>query len=88
MSFSEILSNLSKIAEQAYEKAKQWKAEHGGKVVGLCGMHYPEELVHASGALPIILQEIDEPVRRGMLIIIPSSVALAAVLSTRRQKGI
>ncbi|ADI01251.1 MAG TPA: 2-hydroxyacyl-CoA dehydratase [Syntrophothermus lipocalidus] len=87
MSFSEILSNLSKIAEQAYEKAKQWKAEHGGKVVGLCGMHYPEELVHASGALPIILQEIDEPVTTGHAYYYPFFCGFSRSIIDQAAKG-
>ena len=61
----EIFSNLTTIVEQPYEKAKEWKKLHAEKVVGLFPMHFPEELIHASGVFPVLLQTIDEPVTAG-----------------------
>lgn len=37
----------------------------GGNAIGITPMHFPEELVHASGALPVILQQSNEMVTKG-----------------------
>jgi bcr-type benzoyl-CoA reductase subunit C len=47
-----------------YGPARQWKAR-GGKVIAVSPMHFPEELIHAAGALPVLLQETSEPVTSG-----------------------
>lgn len=54
-----------------YTRAKEEKAK-GRKVVGITPMHFPEELVHASGALPVTLQESTEPVTLGAQYIWPN----------------
>ena len=59
-----LLGNLATILDDPYARARQAKQE-GRKVVGVTPMHFPEELVHAAGALPIVLQESNEPVTAG-----------------------
>ncbi|MFF2445666.1 2-hydroxyacyl-CoA dehydratase subunit D [Neobacillus sp. NPDC058068] len=61
----EILSNLTKIAADPYERAKEWKMETGSKIIGCSIMHFPEELLHAAGILPIVLQVKEEPITSG-----------------------
>jgi benzoyl-CoA reductase subunit C len=61
----DILDTFKKIAEQPYEAAKEWKKNTGGRIIGYFPMHFPEELIHASGLLPVMLQEGDEPVTEG-----------------------
>jgi len=61
----DILRLFEKTVEQPYEKAKEWKKSTGKKVMGLFPMNFPEELVHAAGILPVLLQEGDEPVTAG-----------------------
>lgn len=61
----EILMNLQQIAEQPYEKAKEWKRLTGGRIIGYFPMHFPEELLHASRLMPVMLQEGSEPVTEG-----------------------
>jgi benzoyl-CoA reductase subunit C len=58
-------------AERPLESAKRWKDEHGMKVVGSFPMHFPGELAHAAGTLPVILQEADTPVTVGHGMIFP-----------------
>lgn len=64
-STDEILKRLAKIAAEPYEKAKEWKKLHNKKIIGCFPMHFPEELVHAAGVLPVLLQESGEPVTAG-----------------------
>jgi bcr-type benzoyl-CoA reductase subunit C len=45
--------------------AADWKAQHGRPVIGSFPMNFPSELVHASGALPVIVQESRTPITEG-----------------------
>lgn len=69
-------AKIQTIAEDPYIRAKEEK-ERGKKVIGITPMHFPEELVHASGALPIILQETNEPITTGWSHIFPNFCAFA-----------
>lgn len=60
----ELLAKLNAIMEDPYFYARQEK-EKGRKIVGVSPMHFPEELVQASGALPLLLQEGSEAVTAG-----------------------
>jgi len=60
----DILGLVTDLAEDPYSRAREEK-EKGRKIVGVTPMHFPEELVHASGALPIVLQASGEPVTAG-----------------------
>ena len=56
--------------EDPYQRAKELKKQ-GIKVFGVSPMHFPEELLHAGGVLPIVLQESNEPVTYGMAHLYP-----------------
>jgi benzoyl-CoA reductase subunit C len=45
--------------------ARACKQATGGKVVGSFPMHFPAEVIHAAGALPVILQESADPITVG-----------------------
>ncbi len=60
-----ILTQFAKVAAQPLAYGRAWKQETGGRVVGIFPMHFPGELAHAAGALPMILQEDNEPVTIG-----------------------
>lgn len=45
--------------------AAAWKSRTGRKVVGSFPMNFPSELVHATGALPVIVQESRTPITEG-----------------------
>lgn len=83
----EMLSNLAKIADQPYEKAKDWKKLSGSKVISLFPMHFPEELIHAAGVLPVLLQESDEPVTSGHAYYYPFFCGLSRSVIDQAAKG-
>jgi len=49
------LQNLLMISRNPAPAVAAWKQETGGKVVGWLPIYVPEELIHASGALPVSL---------------------------------
>jgi bcr-type benzoyl-CoA reductase subunit C len=55
---------MKDLLNDPYIEAREEK-RGGRKVVGITPMYFPEELVHASGALPVIMQESTEPVTFG-----------------------
>jgi len=60
-----IMSVFAQAADNPLDYARKWKADNQRPVVGILPMNFPAELVHAVGALPVILQEDDEPVTVG-----------------------
>lgn len=54
------LQELTQIARTRPEKLKEQK-EKGVKIVGYIGRFVPEELIHASGALPYLLYKGGQP---------------------------
>ncbi|TYR33542.1 2-hydroxyacyl-CoA dehydratase [Mesorhizobium microcysteis] len=59
------LGVLAEAARRPNDHARRWKAKTGRKVVGSFPMHFPAEVVHASGAMPVVLQESDDPITVG-----------------------
>ncbi len=59
-----VLDKLTPIIQDPYSHALEAKAQ-GKPVVAVSPMHFPEELIHAAGALPVVLQETNEPVTVG-----------------------
>jgi len=47
---------FKQIMEAPWERARQWKEETGGKVIGHLLPDVPEELLHAAGALPVAVE--------------------------------
>lgn len=68
---SDVIEKFRAVARAPYDWAESWKTANKKKVVGVAPMHLPEELVHAAGILPIIIQESDEPVDEGYAYIFP-----------------
>ncbi len=62
---STILEEIGFVFTDPYLPAREERAK-GRKVVGITPMFFPEELVHASGALPVILQESNVPITIGL----------------------
>lgn len=62
---NEILEKLAQVAQNPYAYARDWKGMSGRKVVGTFAMHCPAEIIHASGALPVVLQELPEAITSG-----------------------
>jgi len=63
-----MIKNMSKFSDslvRPYERIAQWKEDNNKLVVGCLPMYFPEELVHASGAVPFVMQESDELITLG-----------------------
>jgi bcr-type benzoyl-CoA reductase subunit C len=56
---------LRAAADDPVAYARAWKAKHDGKVIGSFPMNFPSELVHAAGALPVVIQESRTPITEG-----------------------
>jgi benzoyl-CoA reductase subunit C len=55
------LARLDEVAGDPDGYVQRWKDRTGGRAVGLLPMNVPREVVHAAGALPVLLQESREP---------------------------
>ena len=60
-----ILDKLAHTAQNPYEYAKNLKQQKGARIIGSFAMHCPAEIIHASGALPVILQELPDQITSG-----------------------
>ncbi|MBW2283215.1 MAG: 2-hydroxyacyl-CoA dehydratase [Deltaproteobacteria bacterium] len=61
----QVIDRFREVSDRPYEWLRQWKKDHNAKIAGCSPMHFPEELVHASGMLPVVLQETEETVTEG-----------------------
>ncbi|WP_202313443.1 2-hydroxyacyl-CoA dehydratase subunit D [Mesorhizobium sp. L-8-10] len=59
------VDRMRQVVEAPMEYAAEWKAKVGRQVVGLLPMHFPGELAHAAGCLPVVLQDDAEPITVG-----------------------
>lgn len=59
------IASMKRAIEAPMQYAAEWKARTGRQVVGLLPMHFPGELAHAAGCLPVVLQDDAEPVTVG-----------------------
>lgn len=60
-----LMAVLRTAVEDPVGYARRWKAARGGPVLGSFPMNFPSELVHAAGALPVIIQESRTPITEG-----------------------
>lgn len=68
---NEVMKRFRAVVDTPYEKLELWKEANQKKVVGCSPMHFPEELIHAAGMLPVVLQETDEAITTGFSHIYP-----------------
>ncbi|HPF20429.1 MAG TPA: 2-hydroxyacyl-CoA dehydratase family protein [Syntrophomonas sp.] len=61
----EILATFRDYCEKPYERAAQIKAAGKTKIIGCLPMYFPEEIIHAAGALPVTLFGSDDPITLG-----------------------
>ncbi|MBP1761681.1 MAG: benzoyl-CoA reductase [Firmicutes bacterium] len=61
----DILTRFRDYCEKPYERAAQVKATSKTKIIGCLPMYFPEEIIHAAGALPVTLFGSDEPITLG-----------------------
>ena len=68
---TDIMDKFRAVVDKPYEKLKLWKETNKKKIVGCSPMHFPEELIHAAGMLPVVLQETDETITTGFSHVYP-----------------
>ncbi|MEH6759345.1 MAG: 2-hydroxyacyl-CoA dehydratase family protein [Parasphingorhabdus sp.] len=51
-----IFAALAGIAEDPLSYAEEWKRKTGRQVIAVLPMNFPSELIHAAGALPVVMQ--------------------------------
>ncbi len=57
---------LLDVARDPRPSIEAWKADHPGRrVIGVLPMNFPRELVHAAGALAVVVQDDQKPVTEG-----------------------
>jgi len=61
----DLFAALASAADDPVGYARGWKQRTGRKVVGILPMNFPAELVHAAGALPLMIQEGQAPITLG-----------------------
>jgi benzoyl-CoA reductase subunit C len=61
----DVMNTFRDVVDAPYEKLRLWKEANQKKVIGCSPMHFPEELIHAAGMLPVVLQETDEAITTG-----------------------
>jgi benzoyl-CoA reductase subunit C len=60
------LDQLGEIARHPHTYIQRWRDAHPGRpVLGILPMNFPRELVHAAGALAVVVQDDREPVTEG-----------------------
>ncbi len=62
---TDAFSVLAAAAADPAAYAADWKRRTGRKVIGSFPMNFPSELTHATGALPVIVQESRTPITEG-----------------------
>lgn len=57
----EILQRFEAIVQDPTEHLRQWKTQHGKQIIACVPMHFPEEIIHAAGLLPVMTWTSPEP---------------------------
>lgn len=65
MEEKQIWDKLLAIADDPFTTLNNWKQLHGKKIIGCLPMYFPEEIIHAAGALPVVIPESEEPISVG-----------------------
>src|SRR3546814_16406766 len=78
-----ILGELAGVASDPHGYAAAWKQETGRKVIGVFPMNFPSELVHAAGALPLVVQEDEAPITLGRSLLSAFSLGYPRRLPTQ-----
>ena len=71
MENSEILARFGAVSADPLGYAREWKIRTGRQVIGSFPMNFPSEMAHAAGALPVIIQEADDPITVGHALLFP-----------------
>jgi len=83
----ETLKRLVEVSQDPYSYVAEAKARTGKKVIGLTPMHMPEEMIHASGMLPVEMWSSNEPITIGHSHLTPYYCALTRSIVDDLLKG-
>ncbi len=82
------LDRLAEVAADPDRYVIEWKrAQPDRKVAGVLPMNFPEELLHAAGFLPVVIQENDEPDTEGRVILAEFYCGYTRNLADQAAKG-
>lgn len=82
------LERLAEVAADPDAYVDAWKAQHpGGRVAGVLPMNFPEELLHAAGFLPVVIQENADPDTDGRVILAEFYCGYTRNLADQAAKG-
>jgi len=87
LSAGEILGMFSGLAAEPGANLIRWKERNGKKVIGCFPMDIPEEIVHASGMLPVVMWESNEPITLGHARISPYNCGIVRSVIDDGAKG-
>ncbi|GAB3002949.1 2-hydroxyacyl-CoA dehydratase family protein [Amycolatopsis acidiphila] len=63
---SAAMAKLVEVARDPRVYIEQWRSGHAGRpVLAILPMNFPRELAHAAGALPVIVQDDQQPITEG-----------------------
>ena len=83
-----ILDRLAEVAADPDRYVVEWKRTHPDrKVAGVLPMNFPEELLHAAGFLPVVIQENNEPDTEGRVILAEFYCGYTRNLADQAAKG-
>lgn len=57
-----LVRDFVEVSQDPYRYLASWKQTHQQRLIAMVGMHIPEEIVHAAGALPVRLPHFGEPI--------------------------
>ena len=87
MSRTQILETLESVANHPLAYVRGWKEKTGRPVIGSFPMNFPGELAHASGALPVILQEHSDAITYGHGVLFPFYCGYTRSMVDQAAKG-
>jgi len=64
MDWQGVMGQIKAACKEPYEKAAGWKAKNANKVIGWFHYDTPEEIIHASGSLPLAILGSTKPLGR------------------------
>ena len=83
----EPIEELITLAQNPYETLAKWKNETGKKIIGITPMHFPEEIIHAAGMLPVEMWTSDELITLGNAHVTPYYCGLTRSIIDDAVKG-
>jgi benzoyl-CoA reductase subunit C len=82
------LNRMSEVAADPDAYVLEWKRSHPDrKVAGVLPMNFPEELLHAAGFLPVVIQENKDPDSEGRVVLAEFYCAYTRNLADQAVKG-